>query len=487
MKVIVDDDHTTRIRVCGVLDYVVDGRSHAVWVESAPLTRHERASRARSPWAGPDGQGRFIRVDVLNPLCRPAWLLFAVKRPGWFGYTFAHHADGQSHLFVRDDEMAQALQQVISACWRTLRNDRDLQELRLRLVTALTRHIGHGLVDLAMHARVKTRNVSLLASHLNLVWQHEAAFRTMAQESPRLLPVFTAWLAAACSEQHDWDHDPVPRMKQDLLAQGFSPQTWRQLARHGFRPFQLDASDDASWHRLITLLRALEIARWPAVPPRTFLRAMRDIGGLPDDFNGPCEESAGWFWQLMCDEAASARSDTRRYRALLESLPLWARLARKFALSPDKNQRRRGLSWLRRLEQRWARECQSDASGGWATWLAQADWTPVEGFATVPLQSPSDLMQESIALHNCADQYEDKCRNESVVLLSLRRPMNGRRVALACLERKRSTWHLVQLAGPCNNMVSHAVWHAARQAVHVVQALSPEVDSDVSPAPARKT
>ena len=485
LDIIVQDEKLTHIRVCGVLDYVIDRSSQNVWAESAPLTRRERASRQRSPWASSIAQVRVDRVDILNPLCRPAWLLYVAERPDWFGYAFAQHATGQRQLFVREDELAPSLDQVVAAAWRQLRNDSGMQGLRHRLIAALTLHIGPGLVDLAMRSRVQTRKVSLLARHLNLVWRHQIAFETMAQENPRLLPALTAWLAES-GRMGTPCRDALPQMKHDLLAQGLPQKAWRELVQHGFRPFCVDPTGNNSWRKSITLLRALHMSRWPALPPRGFLRLMHDVAGVPAGFAEPGDGTPGWLWQLLCDEAALIHGDTVLYRTLYEAVPHWTWMVRALALSPDKNQRRRGLPWLRNMAQQWATLTTPDRGPVWALWLIDTDWGSVQGFDVIPILSPSDLLQEAAAMHNCVDGYEESCRRESIVLLSLRQTEGSRRLALACLKRVGRKWRLVQLAGPCNMEASSSAWRAASQTVAVVERQFEEVSDTGMQCPAKE-
>ena len=87
----------------------------------------------------------------------------------------------------------------------------------------------------------------------------------------------------------------------------------------------------------------------------------------------------------------------------------------------------------------------------------------------VPLLSPRALLQESIALHNCADTYAAQCQRETHVLLSLRELATDRRVALACLERRGNSWMLGQVAGSCNRQVPDWVRRIANQAAEVVR------------------
>ncbi len=467
LKIIVESAGRTRIRVCGALDYVIDRDTYRVWAEPAPLSRSERSAKEHPPWHHPFDSS-IDNIDILNPLARPAWLVHIAARPGWFGFAFARHADGQAQLFGDQDGMTRALSRVTLLGFRQLRHDMAMAALRHQLATTLTLHIGPALVNLAMHARLHPNSASLNARHLNLVWRHRAAFETMHRENPRLLTALTAWL------QHDKAHnkerltDALPQMRRDLLATGLQPKAWRSLAQHGIRRLLPLQSSLSPWNALVATLRALSAARWPAVPPRGFLRLLHDVAGRPDSYDTAADGVPGWFWQMACQEAHACQGDTRAYLELFDCIPYWAWLVREFRLQPDHNQRRRGTTWLRDVAQTRGQLAVSDDRPTWALWLQLVPWDEVASVRVVPLLSPRALLQESIALHNCADSYAAQCQRETHVLLSLRELVTDRRVALVCLQRRGSAWVLGQVAGSCNKPAPAWVRRVANHAVEVV-------------------
>ena len=462
LKILVEGRSRTRIRVSGALDYVIDRAEQRVWVETSPLTHRERLSKQRPPWHNPCS-GPLDNVDVLNPLSRPAWLVYMAARPGWFGYAFARHEDAQSQLFVQQDEMAHALSRVADNAWREMHDDMVLVALRHQLSSTLTLHIGPGLVNLAMRARHHTHSASLTARHLNLVWRHQAAFESMERENPRLLPALTAWLLHDKTNDQARLPDALAQMRSDLLASDLPPKAWRYLAQHGMKRLLPTQLTHSPWASLLTGLGALNAARWPALPPRGFLRLLHDAAGRPDSYDTACDGVPGWFWQMTCDEAYARRGDTCAYLDLFGAVPRWAWLVREFALKPDKNQRRKGLVWLCEVAQAHEHLAKQDDVPAWASWLQSARWDEVPRVKVVPLLSPNALLQEAIALHNCVDSYTSRCQQETHLLFSLRDCRTGKRVALMCVERRGSTWMLGQVAGPCNRPVPGWVRQVAVQ------------------------
>lgn len=220
--------------------------------------------------------------------------------------------------------------------------------LRHQLATDLALHIGPGLVNTAMRARVHTSNLSLAARHLNLVRQHRAAFDTMERENPVLLPALTAWLL------HDKNNADSPVCPMRFPRCG--AMCWRPACRPGL------AVPGAIWHPA-----TVAIANQPCVlegaasqpehterrplagaATRSFLRLLRHrrAAGRP---NTAAQGMPGWFWQMACNEASACKGDTRAYLELFDRIPHWAWLVRDFGLEPDNNQRRKGIAWLREV------------------------------------------------------------------------------------------------------------------------------------------
>ncbi len=456
-----------RIRIFGALDYVIDRSEQAVWVEPSPISRREKASKQSPPWKH-CVDSRLDNVDLLNPLCKSTWLVYIAARPGWFSYTKKLGEQDQGQLFTSFDAMDSALNDVIDLVGARLKRCGAMAAVRHRLAAMLTLYIGSDLVDTALRARLYPGKASLTAQHLNLVWRNLRVFQTMDRENPRLLVALTAWLSYARPNDLSQTADAIPAMMNAILASGLSQKAWRVLAEKGMNrllPSQLNRSP---WESLILSLKALDASRWPTLAPRGFIRLLHDSAGRPDTFETSSAGVPGWFWQIVCNEASDRRGDAVAYQELFDSVPRWAWLVRKYAFRPDKNQRRRGCSWLReavqfheKLEQA---EDTQDAPA-WALWVQSAQWDTSGKLMVVPLLSPNALITEATALHNCADSYISRCRQGNELLISLRDKSTGRRIALASAVRRVRHWSLDEIAGPCNEPVQLAVRKYAKQAV----------------------
>lgn len=470
LRVVTEDGSSVRIRVCGALDYVIDRENHAVWVESAPLTHRERISRKHPPW-DPSIDLRVVDVDLLNPLCKRQWLIYIAARPGWFSYALGDIVPGGGQLFADSDLMELVLAEVVKRVWNKVKNSAEMVALRHRLAATLTLQIGSGLINTAMRARIHPTTTSLLARQLNLVWRHRQAYQTMEQENPTLLVALTAWLSRSRNSDRTDLADALPTMKTDLLETGLSPKAWRVLAVHRLKRLLPSEQTQSLWHSMIGTLKALQTSRWPAVPPQGFIRLMLDAAGKPDSYETADVGVPGWFWHYTCNEAYAVRGNTTAYQALFDSIPRWAWLVRKYGIRPDKNQRRKGITWLREAVQHCEELEQHDHAGdipSWSLWIQSAEWDTVKKLAVVPLLSPNAMVNEAVAMHNCADSYIDRCKVGNVLLLSLRDLVTGKRVSLASTILRRNVWVVGQIVGPCNAPVSTAIREVAKVALNEV-------------------
>jgi hypothetical protein len=468
LRVIATGGSSLRIRVCGALDYVIDRTNHTVWVEPSPLTHRERISKKLPPWHHPFDP-RMQDIDLLHPLCKGNWLRYIAVRPGWLSYgpSGCDHTGGEQ-LFTSAGMMELALAEITKLVWNQLKTNYLVLVLRQQLAATLTLYIGADLISLAMRARLHPRTAYLTARHLNLVWRNQQAFQTIERENPKLLVAVAAWFAYSKKANGSPEGEVLPAMVRDLRDRGLPPKAWRVLASRGIKcllPLQLNRSP---WESMVGTLKALYVSRWPFVPPRGCLGLLFDAAGKPDTFEAAHAGVPGWFWHMACEEAHALKADTNAYRALSDSLPRWAWLARKYRFSPDKNQRRKGIGWLREAAQFFEDVEHNDNSGdapAWALWLQSASWDTSSRFTVVPLLSPNAVVDEAVALHNCADTYIARCRQGVELLLSLRDRSTGKRIALASARRRGDDWVLDQVAGPCNMQVSVSVRQIAELSV----------------------
>ena len=168
---------------------------------------------------------------------------------------------------------------------------------------------------------------------------------------------------------------------------------------------------------------------------------------------------------MTCDAAHACKGDTAEYSDLFDCIPAWAWMVRHYQLKPDKNQRRKGKEWLEFMSDVLQSMALKEDVPEWALWLPPDGWDDSHRHKIVPLQSRVALLREAIALHNCADALQDRCRAESHILISLRLWATDKPVALASVERRGCNWVLGQVAGPCNQPVRPWVRQIAQEAV----------------------
>ena len=131
------------------------------------------------------------------------------------------------------------------------------------------------------------------------------------------------------------------------------------------------------------------------------------------------------------------------------------------------------LAWVQSTTDNFLKLRSARQDPAWYPWLPNPSLhRPSSLAAWVPLRSPRDLLTEAIALHKCADSFEDKCAAGSHLLVSLRHSRTGKRLALVSMELNDKGWVLGQVAGPCNRKLPSAMYQEAWQALGWVIAQS---------------
>ncbi|MFP5383384.1 MAG: PcfJ domain-containing protein [Gammaproteobacteria bacterium] len=468
-----------RIRICGALEYVVDPLKKRIFAQSVDSGLHLFSHSAESIRLHNASLG-FEGVDVLNPLCTPFWLQFIAYLPGGIcGRSTL--ADMYQELLWKDSPNAvQVLDVICTRAYRILRTDQNFQLLKARLSYWLIMYIGPDLMEIALRARTAPRQHGLLARDINRVWRHWQAFLRMDRENPRLLPVLSAWLDATDLPSSLQLEDAVPAMRQDMLNHNLPPRAWRHLVKHGHRSLMWYSDEKLQWRSILGGLHLFNHARWPDIPPRSVLRLLNDAGGAPESYEEGGIGVPGWFWNWTCNAARQCRHDPAAFRNLQDDIVRWAQLIHEYQPRPDSNQQRRRLHWLKG----WAalQETTKIASRAdtWGLWLRKQPWEHISRLHVVPLLSPHAVLEEGLAMHNCADRFVDDCAQGYAILLSLRDHATGKRVALMALRRKRKIgeWELHQLAGPCNRKAPDWVRPIARQVEALVRQGDPETIQD---------
>jgi|GEM_PF-2791480 hypothetical protein len=469
LKVLRDPQGRRRVRVMGALDYLIDATACKVWVEPSPFTKKEQRSQAAAPW-GCMSRRPLDKVDLLNPLCKPAWLEYVATRSGWFASPFAKHQPQQAQLFMQPSERLHLLRYVAHAAFLRLRHTPALAELQSDIAAALAAQLGADLLELGLRSRPFTRNNCLRADHFNRVWQHRSAFETMARENPRLLSALAAWLEDGGAPLVDSPKDTLPAMRKDLLASGLPPKAWRVLTQKGLHKLLPSQARHPLWKTMTQTLWSLHHAQWPPVPPRAFIQLLNDVAGRPQTFHDARGALGGWFWRVACTEADRLRQQAGAFEALVRQMPQHTHMLHETGWRPDTNQLRVGMAWLQAQTRRYLLFAQACPQALWLPWLPDpTEPEPQRRLTWVVLRSPRDLLEESMALHNCATDYQDRCSSGTWAMVSLRQARTGKRLALAGLELHAGQWRLAQVAGPCNRLVSTTLHQQARLALEWVR------------------
>ena len=439
------------VRVFGALEYVFDWPHRHIKTRGVNGQSHLFINREGMPELL-DSALAYENIDLKSPLCSPYWLLYLAFSPDGICGRATDLDVYQQALWSDSPHIVQVLDVVCRAVYRQLRADPEFQQFRSVLSYRLLELAGVDDVDLALRAGAYRRGHGLDARDVSRVWKYRPLYLRMARENPRLLPVLSAWLEHKQLPDDHGIEDAVPLMRQDLLDDGLPPRAWRYLIEHDPQSLVYRKDRALRWPVLLDVLHTLHKARWPQLPPRGFLGFLSDTAGLPQSYTERGAGVPGWFWNWACQAARDCVHDPRRYHHLRSQRVLWACLVQESAPRPDSNQQRRRLQWL----QSWAEYQESlrelSDQDAWGQWLDGVSWKHVGRLRVVPLLSPRSLLDEAIAMHNCADRYLSDCSKGDYLLLSLRSPISGKRVALLGLERNygNGDWQHAELQAPCN-------------------------------------
>ena len=294
-----------------------------------------------------------------------------------------------------------------------------------------------------------------MAQGFNWVGDHAMPLAQVGIDHPALLPFLRCLPEGlACRA------DPIGTLQGHLLAHGLEPGAWKRLELWGFQTFDdfLDnlAAMPGALVEYANLLHRLEVQD---VPPGLFSHlagwaaafdgvdiATRTLRWIPD-----------WFMRALLREAEeTSEGDADRLAGELGQALPWLRDTNP---EPDSNQRKAGWYWIshQAIEHDLALEA--------VKWTVPCE-TLVEGpYLVVPLRSGAELREEAIAMKNCLEDYEDQCARGILIVFSIRRADNHKRLACFMVAKTRhllrDLWELEQIAGKMNSPVSHEMSRVA--------------------------
>lgn len=413
----------------------------------------------------------YGRIDIFRPLATPFWLQFVAHLPNGICAGSTIDDAFQLPLWPEYPNALQALDRICSNAYEVLRHDADFKRLQAVLSYRLIERIGAPVFSLVLRARANPHVDTPDTAGVCRVWKYLPLYERMGRENPHLLPLLDVWLQERQPLRMRGWTDAVPVIRGELLDIGLAPRAWRYLCAQGVHRLARGDNQYVNWRRIVGWLLALGHARWPDLPPPGFLGLLNDTAGPPTSYTEGSKAVPGWFWNWACAEANASCADPQAYRCLQDEIVRLAWLVRRYQPRPDSNQRRRGLDWLVAWADKKEAETRLSSTDTWNLWLRSLPWEGIDRVRVVPLLSPRSLREEGIALHNCADRYEDVCRAEDCILLSLRDPASGKRIALMGLDRNRGggIWQLTSLRGPCNRGVAPWVSKLANRVATMVR------------------
>lgn len=469
LKVVQEYDRT-RIVVLGTFEYIVDAGRCRLHVR--PL------ERALDMVVDVDGRPQPVttalaraRLDMVKPLCTPFWLQFLAWRKDGICRQHGASTFKQRPHWSDQPDAVQVLNEICDRVFHLLKRDRDFLCLQAMLTYRLVDAIGERAFSIALHARTNPHDSRLDADQVCRVWRYRTLYERMHVENPRLLPLLTAWLDAFRVDPSPGLTDAVPAIRTQLLSEGLPSKAWRYLCKNGMRGLVRDKSSGLGWRSMVAWLATLGLAGWPDLPPRGFIGLLNDTAGLPVGQAGDNSGVPGWFWNWTCQQAHGCRDDPQAYRQLQDKVAQWAWLVRRYRPHPDANQQRRRLRWLESWANRQEQLTHLSDDICWSDWLGDLPWQRIERLTVVPLLSPRALRREGDALRNCAYRYLSACQEEEYLMLSLRHPESGKRLALLGLKRHADSdeWTRDQISGSCNRPVPSWIRAVADEVVAMVR------------------
>jgi hypothetical protein len=360
----------------------------------------------------------------------------------------------QGRLFVSSEEAIFSDDWLVYTANRLLRRDPRFRRLRREALPNAFR-LDPVLTSIALAARPEPYEDCLSSAIYNMVWGHEAVFRKIARENPRLLSL----LGLCVREQRiPLRREPVQELRDVFLDAGLSKAAWRYLCRYGMRYLRRILEyvpGDSRVDVVIEYLKILEEAGFPPPPTERMLHiivlAIRDV--IPED------TSRGWcviprdVLGIALRESAT-RSDSYGHQVYLEQLACVSNWAARVRPVLDGNQRHAGWAWLCREAEAWA------AQQGVERPLRDYSWDSLLGeyqdddFTVTPLTSARALVEEGSEMEHCIADYGSYCLDGILRVFSIRCAGGGARIATAAIcFAERGGWLVMDVKGYANSDV----------------------------------
>lgn len=358
---------------------------------------------------------------------------------------------------------------LADSAFRLVRRDARFRRLREHTLPAWFK-LPADLLRIALFARPRPEGAFLNINELNRVLRHADAFRRVAREQPRLLPLLHALLERWPPGRPLVGVDAMRQIKALFIEEGVSQQAWRYLARHGARLFTAlwcEARGQPLMKVAAPYLIALDFASLPPPPPPSVARALLHAFGRQSGMVAHVDTSFLSPVPSSMLRSGLIEADRLRQRGTLGD---FAETLIDVCLAfsgrhdeIDRNQARAGWRWFLRRSRHWQDADMRDASGLPNTWSATLRAFEAGEFSVLPVESRGELLREAAGLRNCLANFHESCALALTEIYSLRDARTGKRRGCVALKRDDGRIALLDVKGFANAAPSAQMLHAARE------------------------
>ena len=276
----------------------------------------------------------------------------------------------------------------------------------------MTRHLALDLWALKMASRfLRPHDMphrALLADY-NCVLARRAIFAKLESDAPHLAGLYGALCRA---REFPRTGEPVQRLKEYLMANQISPQTWIAIVNAPAR-FWLIANryyTGASAGQVLDLIRCIDVLGFDRTPAPWLLDALlAPYGGPGARYSGyACEVSKGKaVWCHVVRLLKDIEKPTEAQSLDLKRVVDWVHKSGQGALT--RVQRQAGWRWLVGKSVQWEKLKKVELVSGSTTWWVPAKELTVGAYAFRFLTNPLEVWEEGQAMRHCAHDLVPKC------------------------------------------------------------------------------
>ena len=315
-----------------------------------------------------------------------------------------------------------------------------------------------GVLDLACRSRLATDD-ELELSLYSIVWRHDASFRDVALNAPRLLSMLAILVESGWQPPQSGNVLKAMREVVCSLA-SCGPATWRWLLEHG-----LDGIE--------SLIVFLNDDPWPVVSQ--FL-SLWTRAGLPPQMPEPVMD----LWahrfvrahqlEALCPERvamvarhAATLDDEQAHRQSEEIVTILQMAAEPLLPPLDPNQKRAGWSWLRKEPRQRERICADQERVVSPLRARLPSSLRIDYFELVILRDEAGIVEEGQRMNNCLQDDPRSFMNDGRLHFSLRCSVSGESIATCSLGAKGARLVVTEALGLNNDPAPGVARRAAQR------------------------